>query len=137
MMKKIINMWVWTIMAFTAMAQNAPEKNNIFIKDAQKKAAVFAHKMAETLNLSKKQTADIYKLRLELSLALRVIYHEHSDNTEKMIELAKVARNQFHKGMLRVLNEEQATLWNEYKKELIASQQYQDMINSTAIFSGY
>jgi hypothetical protein len=125
------------IAAIAASAQNKTAQSNVLVEDAKKKSVVYANKMAETLNLSKKQVADIYKLRLELSLAIKVIYHQFSNDEAKLIETAKIVRKQFHTGMLKVLDEKQATQWNVYKKEMIASQQYQDMINSTATFSGY
>jgi hypothetical protein len=119
--------------ALTANAQ----KPNVLVQDAKQKAAAYAYKMAETLNLSDKQTADIFKLRFELSLALKVIHSQFSNNETKLLETAAHARQDFHAGMLKVLNEEQATQWNVYRKDIVENRQYNEIINSTAGFSGY
>jgi hypothetical protein len=121
------------LFALTANAQ----KQNVLVQDAKHKAAGYAFKMAKTLNLSDKQTADIFKLRFELSLALKIIHSQYSNNETKMLDVAKNARKDFHSGMLKVLNEQQATQWNAYRKDIVMSQQYNEMINSTAGFEGY
>jgi hypothetical protein len=119
--------------ALTANAQ----KQNVLVQDAKKKAVVYANKMAKTLNLSHKQTADIFKLRFELSLTLQIMHSQYSNNETKLMEVAKHARKDFHSGMMRVLNEEQASQWNVYRKDIVESRQYNEIINSTVSFNGY
>jgi len=121
------------LFCFVANAQT----QNVLVQDAKQKAAVYANKMAKTLNLSDKQTADIFRLRFELSLAIKVIHSQYSNNEPKLLETAKHARKDFHSGMLKILNEQQATQWNVYRKDIVESQQYNEMINTTAGFEGY
>lgn len=125
------------LLSIMTHAQKMSEQNNLYIAEAKRKAATYAHKMNELLGLSKKQMAEVYKLRLELSLAIQVICAHHSNDEKKLVETLKIARRNFHTGMLKVLDEQQATRWNDYKREYIASQSYQDMINSTAILSDF
>ena len=120
-----------------ALTANAQNQNNVLIQNAKHKAVVYANKMAKTLNLSQKQTADIYKLRFELSLALEIMYSQYSNNEPKLMEVAKYAKTDFHTGMIRVLKEEQVNQWNAYRKDIVESGQYNEIINSTASFSGY
>jgi hypothetical protein len=65
------------------------------------------------------------------------MHSQFSNNEAKLMEVAKHARKDFHSGMMKVLNEDQANQWNVYRKDIVASQQYNEIINSTASFSGY
>jgi L-rhamnose mutarotase len=132
--------WAIFLLVFSflcALTANAQNQDNVLIQDAKQKAVVYASKMAKTLNLSQKQTTDIYKLRFELSLALQIMHSQHSNNEAKLMEVVKHARKDFHSGIMRVLNEEQTNQWNAYRKDIVESQQYNETINSTASCSGY
>lgn len=108
--------------ALLSFAANAQEKENSFKKAASEKALVYTAKMMKTLDLSKEQAAQVYRLRYELSISLQLIHLQYSDNEKLLIQFAADAQKDFQTGVKKVLKPAQIALLNQYKKDFVATQ---------------
>ncbi len=115
--------WVLMVIAIVvSFTVNAQEKENSLKKAASEKALVYTAKMMKTLNLSKEQAAQVYRLRYELSISLQLIHLQYADNEKLMMQFVADTQKDFQIGIKKLLKPEQIAILNQYKKDFVASQ---------------
>ncbi len=121
----IVMKWITVVlMLCVSLMSNAQDLKKTIIKESSEKALEFVAEADKLLNLSDKQTKQIYQLRMELSMAIRIIYLQHGKNA-KTLDIFKQAQHDFEFGMRKVLKEDQLITWNEYRKQVYLESQPQ------------
>lgn len=110
------------MVAMLSFTVNAQENENSFKKAAAEKALSYTAKMMKTLDLSKEQAAQVYRLRYELSISLQLIHLQYSDNEKLMLQFVADTQKDFQLGIKKILKPSQIAILNQYKKDFVASQ---------------